>query len=230
MNTSTRIVHANLKEQVTALLKQKILSGVYPPGTRLVIDLLAEEFQVSRTPVRDAIQALIPQGFITSQGKGYMLFNPDRQGIEDISRIRLALELLAVEQCTIRCSDDELKILESFIQTSKESLSKISLTEYDIDFHNHILLFSKNKMLITNLGNIRDLWWLIREWTIPENTDIIRDITFAHHKEIIEKILARDAKGASKVMAKHHRFGEREILKAYRFGESRLHTFDERPI
>ena len=219
MSKSTGIVYANLKEQVRTLLKKKILSGVYPPGTRLVIDLLAEEFQVSRTPVRDAIQALIPQGFITPHGKGYILFNPNRQEVEDISSIRLALEILAVEQCTNRCSDDEFKILESFIQTSKESISKLSLTEYDIDFHNKILLFSRNKMLITNLGNIRDLWWLIRKWTIPENTDIIRDITFAHHKEIIEKILARDAKGASKVMAKHHRFGEKEILKAYHFGE-----------
>lgn len=217
MNTSTGIVHASLKEQVTALLKKKILSGVYPPGTRLVIDLLAEEFQVSRTPVRDAIQALIPQGLITPQGKGYILFNPDKQEVEDISSIRLALEILAVEQCTNRCSDDELKILESFIQTSKESISKLSLTEYDIDFHNKILLFSRNKILISSLGSIRDLWWLIRKWTMPENTNFIRDITFVHHKEIIEKIVARDAKGAAKVMAKHHRFGEREILKSALF-------------
>ena len=218
MSKSTGIVYANLKEQVTAILKQKILSGVYPPGTRLVIDLLAEEFQVSRTPVRDAIQALIPQGLITPQGKGYILFNPDRQEVEDISSIRLALAVLAVEQCTNRCSDDELKILESFIQISKENISKSSLTDYDIDFHNKILLFSRNRMLITSLGNIQDLWWLIRKWTMPENMDSIRDITYAQHKEIIEKIVARDAKGAAKVMAKHHRFGEREILKAYHFG------------
>ena len=220
MNTSTGIVHANLKEQVQVLLKQKILSGIYPPGTRLVIDSLAEEFQVSRTPVRDAIQALIPQGFIIQQGKGYNLFNPDKQEVEDISRIRLTLEILAVEQCTIRCTEGDLKILESYIKTSQESLSKISLTGYDIDFHNHILLFSRNRMLITSLGNVRDLWWLIRKWAFPENTNAIRDITFAHHKEIIEKIVARDVKGASKAMAKHHRFGEREILKAYQFEEN----------
>ncbi len=218
MNKSTGIVRASLKEQVTDLLKKKILSGAYPPGTRLVIDLLAEEFQVSRTPVRDAIQALIPQGLITPQGKGYILFNPDRQEVKDISSIRLALETLAVEQCTQRCSDNELTILESSIPTSKERISKISLTEYDMDFHHTILLFSRNKILISSLGSIRDLWWLIREWTLPENTDIIRDVTYAHHTEIVEKIKTRDAKGASEAMAKHHRFGEKEILKAYQFG------------
>jgi len=217
VSKSTEIVRASLKEQVTTLLKKKILSGVYPPGTRLVIDLLAEEFQVSRTPVRDAIQALIPQGLITPQGKGYILFNPDRQEVKDVSRIRLALEILAVEQCTQRCSDEELTILESSIPISKERISKISLTEYDIDFHNKILLFSRNKILMSSLGSIRDLWWLIREWTLPENTDAIRDVTYAHHKEIVEKIRARDAKGAAKMMAKHHRFGEKEILKVYHF-------------
>ncbi|MCP4401582.1 MAG: GntR family transcriptional regulator [bacterium] len=217
MDKSTGIVHATLKEQVTALLKKKILSGVYPPGTRLVIDLLAKEFQVSRTPVRDAIQALIPQGLIIPQGKGYILFNPDRQEVKDISRVRLSLEILAVEQCTERCSDDELNMLDSFIQSTKGSVSKMSLTDHDIDFHNHILLFSRNKILTLNLGSIRDLWWLVRKWTTPENTDFLKNIIFTQHTEIIKKISARDAKGASKVMAEHHLFGEKEILKSTLF-------------
>ena len=218
MKKTTKIVHATLKEQVTILLKKKILSGVYPPGTRLVIDLLAEEFQVSRTPVRDAIQTLIPQGLITPQGKGYLLFNPGRQEVKDISRIRLSLEILAVEQCTERCSDTELHILESLMQSNDESVSKISLTDHDVDFHDHILRFSRNKILKLNLGNIRDLWWLIRKWTTPENTDSLRDIIFTQHKKIIEKISVRDAKGASTAMAKHHLFGEAEILKSALFG------------
>ena len=220
MASKFSLVHSDLKDQIYSLLKEKVLSGVYKPGTRLVIDLLAEEFEVSRTPIRDAIHGLVSQGLIISQGKGYNLINPTIDEILDISSIRLSLESLAVEQCANRCSDEDIEVLREYVTSSKELLESVSLYEdYDIDFHNKILSFSKNTKLPFYLGNVRDLWWLIRKWSYPDNKGRIRKITTKQHEDLVEKIANRDPKGAVRVMTKHHKLGEKEIIKSYKYSE-----------
>ena len=220
MASNYSLVHSDLKDQVHTLLKEKVLSGVYPPGTRLVIDTLAEEFQVSRTPIRDAIHGLVSQGLISSRGKGYSLINPTIDEILDISSIRLSLELLAVEQCTKRCSDDEIEILkESVSIMSENSIEHVLNRADDIDFHDKILAFSKNTKLPFYLGNVRDIWWLIRKWASPENMDSVSNATIKQHRDLVDKIAARDAKGAVRVMTRHHKLGEKVILKSYKYSE-----------
>ena len=212
-----QVILANLKDQVYEILKQNILSGAYLPGTRLVIDNLAEEYNVSRTPIRDVLHSLISKGLIDQKGKGYQVFNPSLSEVRDISSLRLELEKMAVEQCTLRCSDQELKKLETFKKIDLEHLNNITLEEYDVSFHDEILKYTRNKHLTFHLHMVRDLWWLIRRWTKAETSEEVKIISISQHLEIIDKIIERDVEGAKEFMEKHHNRGLSDILNSSLF-------------
>jgi len=207
-----QVMQTNLREQVNEILKENILSGLYPPGTRLVIDNLAEEFNVSRTPVRDALHSLISKGLIYQEGKGYIVFKPSLDEIKDISTLRLELEKMAVEQCTLRSSDKELHSLLSFKEVDLAHLEDVTLEEYDVSFHDKILEYSKNKHLAFHLQMVKDLWWLIRRWTKAETSEEVKKISISQHLEIIDKIIKRDVDGAKVLMEKHHNTGLIAVL------------------
>ncbi len=211
---SKLIIQANLKEQIHDVLKQNIISGQYLPGTRLVIDTLAEEFNVSRTPIRDVLHSLISRGLISQQGKGYIVFKPTRDEVKDISSLRLELEKMAVEQCTLRSTDEELTFFNRFKNMDAGSLNNTPLEEYDIAFHEGILSYAKNKHLKFHLDMIRDLWWLIRRWSHVESSQEIKQRSMHQHDQIIDMIQARNPEEAKRLMEEHHNTGLRDILES----------------
>lgn len=216
----TNVIVGNLKDQIHAILKQKIITGFYAPGTRLVIDDIAEEYHVSRTPIRDALNSMIPIGFISQQGKGYFVFNPSLEEVKDISSLRLVLESMAVEQCTLRSTEEEIEQLKSFKTFELNRLQNLSLEEYDITFHEKILEFTRNKHLISHLQTVRELWWLIRRWTKAENSPEIKILSIQQHIDLIDRISTRDVEGAKKVMALHHNSGLGSIISSGVFPEN----------
>lgn len=214
------VIVGNLREQIHAILKQKIISGFYAPGDRLVIDIIAEEYNVSRTPIRDALHSMIPNGLITQAGKGYFVFNPDLSEVKDISSLRLALANLAVEQCTVRCTDEEIKQLESFKETELYRLQDHTLEDYDVSLHKKILEFTRNKHLISHSQMVRELWWLIRRWTKAESSPEIKLITMQQHIKLIDCISSRDVEGAKEVMSLHHKAGLESIISSSVFSDN----------
>ncbi len=206
-----QIVQANLKEQIHDVLKTSIITGKYLPGTRLVIDALAEEYNVSRTPIRDVLHSLISKGLITQQGKGYIVFKPSRDEVMDISSLRLELEKMAVEHCTLRSTEEELAHFERFRNMDVKG-GKTPLEEYDISFHDEILTNAKNKHLKFHLEMVRDLWWLIRRWSHVESSQEIILKSMKQHERIIEMIMARNVEEAKRLMEEHHNTGLTDIL------------------
>ncbi len=214
-----QIIQANLKEQIHDVLKQNIISGHYLPGTRLVIDTLAEEYNVSRTPIRDVLHSLISKGLITQQGKGYNVFQPSLEEVRDISSLRLELEKMAVEQCTLRSTEKELSHFMRFKNMDAKSVKGTPLEEYDISFHDQILAYTRNKHLTFHLEMIRDLWWLIRRWSHVEASEEIKLTSIHQHSQIIDAILARDVEEAKMRMEEHHNTGLRYILSSDIFNQ-----------
>ena len=206
------VILGNLKDQIHAILKQKIISGFYEPGTRLVIDTIAEEYNVSRTPIRDALHAMISNGLLYTESKGYFVFNPTLQEVKDISSLRLVLEEMAVEQCTLRSSEEEIKELDAFREIELNRVQNHTMEEYDVSLHKKILEFTQNKHLIAHLQMIRELWWLIRRWTKAETSPETKIITMQQHLDLIDRIRNRDVEGAKQVMVKHHNSGLEFII------------------
>jgi DNA-binding GntR family transcriptional regulator len=93
-------------------IRQAIVEGRYHAGQRLVEKNLAEEFQVSRTPVREALRALESEGLILSlPNKGAVVRSLSTQDVYDIYDLRVRLESLAAERAARDPRPDQLSVL-----------------------------------------------------------------------------------------------------------------------
>jgi DNA-binding FadR family transcriptional regulator len=101
---------AKLADQVAAALEQRILDGTLAPGDRLPIEFaLAEEFNVSRTVVRDAVRALATRRLVdVRQGLGTVVTAPSPEGYADA-----ALMLLLRSACTLGDLWDARELLDT---------------------------------------------------------------------------------------------------------------------
>src|SRR5437899_11279298 len=92
-----------LRDQVCEDLRDRIISGRLAPGDRLVERDVAEEFGVSRVPVREAIRILLGEGFLTALSpRRIVVTRHDRKDVENLFDLREALEVLAARPAAER--------------------------------------------------------------------------------------------------------------------------------
>lgn len=85
--------YQTLAEVAYDRISAAMLSGEFPPGTRLVMDTIAEQLDISRTPVRDAFGRLEREGVIVPTGRrGYVIREASPQEIENLYQAREAIE------------------------------------------------------------------------------------------------------------------------------------------
>lgn len=103
----TTLRGTSTRERAYALLKEDIISGNRAPGERLIEDSLAEEYMVSRTPLREAIHKLEIEGFLTRLPvRGLVVANYSIDEIKDLYQVRSLLEGLATKLTTERMKND----------------------------------------------------------------------------------------------------------------------------
>src|SRR5690349_13342936 len=92
---------------VAERLREMILSGELPGGTRVRQMDIAERFGVSSTPVREAFTALAREGLVRQDThKGVVVQQPSIEDVRENYEIRMALESLAVERAATRISEE----------------------------------------------------------------------------------------------------------------------------
>lgn len=90
-------------DRVYEALREKILSGVYPPGSRLILSRLANEHQMSFIPVREALQRLEGERMVRSErNRGATVTELSIADMRDIYETRLILEETAIRAATAR--------------------------------------------------------------------------------------------------------------------------------
>ncbi|GAA0476015.1 MULTISPECIES: GntR family transcriptional regulator [Streptomyces] len=102
---------------VCTAIRDDIVSGAYPPGSRLIEELLAARYGVSRVPVREALRTLESEGFVTTRRHaGACVAEPTAQEAADLLDIRLLLEPLGAARAAARRSAAHLKVLRGLVR------------------------------------------------------------------------------------------------------------------
>ena len=110
-----------IRELVYEEIKNHILSGYYRPGQRLIETNLAEELNVSRTPIRDALNRLEAEGLITSSPtRGLTVTKLSKDDIKDLYQARAVLEGLAAKLAALMATEEELRDFSAFIRRPKQ--------------------------------------------------------------------------------------------------------------
>ena len=209
----------SFKNKAYAALKSVIV-GMDVYGSRSEIRLdersLAQDFGISRTPVREAMAQLEREGFVRSVPRRgvYVVRKTKRQVIELIAAWA-ALESMAARLITENASDEEIASLRRMFATFENGAVRAHLDEYsevNIEFHQTIIRLSRNGVLAGLAENLFTHMRMIRRKTIGEKDRADRSIR--DHMHIIEALEARDTERAER-LARDHALGLAEHVEKY---------------
>jgi DNA-binding GntR family transcriptional regulator len=123
-----------LVNQIVERIHAKIALGEYAPGDRLRQELLADEFNVSRTPIREALRQLEAKGVISQAHRhSAVIRTPSAREIRETYQVRAELEGLATQLAAQWISDNQLEDLRTihgkFVQSVKDLSSQRAATK-----------------------------------------------------------------------------------------------------
>ncbi|MCZ0989763.1 GntR family transcriptional regulator [Streptomyces diastatochromogenes] len=179
-----------VRERVLATLRQDIIAGRLGPGERLVERELADRFGVSRVPVREAIRALVAEGFVLFESaRRTVVRRLTPTDVKELFELREALEVYAAGLAAARATPEalaELRELLTEATTATKEGDGEAITDINTRFHDRILAMAGNTLLISVMEPVDGrLRWLTRqneEW--PQLLD--------EHRELYEAIASGD--------------------------------------
>ena len=204
---------SSLGERAYETLKDTIIRGGFPSGTKLTVRSVAQALGVSTTPARDAINRLIAEGALVNQGpKTVVLPELTQSALDEVTRIRIALEGLAAESAAAHASAGDIKQLEQMQKKINDALDKRGYKDvlhHNKDFHFHIYNLSNMPRLVSI---IEAMWLRIG----PSLHDLYPDFQVSrkgvsNHQRAIKALRERDAAGARAAIETDIRDGYQSI-------------------
>jgi len=186
-------------------LRDMILDFELYPGSRVTETELAEHFNVSRTPVRAALQRLEAEGYVTVLPKqGCFIRNVDIDTLAQYYAVRITLEQLSLELAATYMSEQELRLLADEWDPEKQSERSDNPDEMearDEGFHMTLAEGGGNLVLGRYLQDINRQIRVIRRLDFTHTERI--DRTYSEHHEICQHLIRRDLKAAKAAMKSH---------------------------
>jgi DNA-binding GntR family transcriptional regulator len=179
-------------------LQRMINDGELAPGTVLRQRTLAQEFGVSATPVREALQRLEALGFISNElHKGSSVVRHDAERDRENSRIRAVLEPLAAAWAAEIRTDQDLADIRALHEEFAASIGTDQMSNANRRFHMRIYEAAGSSVL---LDLIRQLWSAYR---LTADSDHARNISVPEHAALVDALERQDAAGAARLMREH---------------------------
>lgn len=195
-------------------LKDAIIKGELAPGQRLRITDLIKRYEVSNTPIREAIHYLESQGFVQSIPRRMVLIcEITLKDVEDIYAIQMALEGMAAGLSAANSRQEDIdKLCELYgeIEKAVESGDVSNYPKIHQDFHEQIALSCGNKRIAPLIRNVKDQVQRFR-YIMFNYPPRMRE-TLQEHRRILDSIKSRDAQAAESAMKEHIRIAA-EFLK-----------------
>ena len=130
-------------------LRSKIVSGHFPQGSALAEPTLAEHFQTSRAPVREALIALEREGLVTFEKTGRTRVRTiGAKDLREIMEARAALESMAARLANWNWTAADTEFVAKNIDAQEKARSLSELSRLDIDLHHRVMLRSDNLRLL----------------------------------------------------------------------------------
>jgi len=199
---------ASFKSKAYAALKDVIVSlDVYRNRSDIRLDerRLAQDFGISRTPVREAMAQLEREGFVRSvPRRGIYVVRKSKREVIEMITAWAALESMAARLITTNATIEEIATLRKMFSTFENGQARAHLDEYsevNIEFHQSIIRMSRNHVLIDLAENLFTHMRMIRRKTIGEQDRVDRSIR--DHMNIIEALEARATERAEDLVRDH---------------------------
>ncbi len=195
----------DLSDEVYERLRIAILEGRLPSGTRLVETKLSEQFGISRTPLREALQKLEQDGLVSARpGGGVVVVELTKADLWEISGIRQVLEGYAARLAAQRLTQHELEKLRQIIERTERALEqgdRAEVARLNTEFHSIINKAAGSKRLLKLINSFRQYFFNTR--VAEYFTDEELKYSIGGHWRILAALRARDGDAADREVRDH---------------------------
>lgn len=200
--------------RIAANLRDEILTGKYPPGTRIRQEDIADQFGASRSPVREALRMLEADGLITLiANTGAWIAQLSLIECEEMYQIRERVEPLLLRSSMANLSTNDLELLASLAQRMEEDQDVENFLRLDREFH----LLSYSGASTALLGDMVQRLWNTtqhyrRAYTRLLATEGFKTAHYEHHL-LLAAITRGDSDDAERILYGHIRRTRLELAK-----------------
>ncbi|MFE0190666.1 GntR family transcriptional regulator [Streptomyces sp. NPDC058989] len=188
---------------VCTAIREDIVSGALAPGSRLIEEILAARYGVSRVPVREALRTLQSEGFVTTRHHaGACVAEPTEQEAADLLDIRALLEPLGAARAAARRSPAHLKVLRGLVRLGRERArhgNAADLRQLDGWFHETLAQAAGSPSLTALLTQLRRKI----EWMYAVEPPARAGESWDDHGAVLDAVARGDAERARALMAAH---------------------------
>jgi DNA-binding GntR family transcriptional regulator len=184
------------KDRIYQELRRSIVLGNLHPGEKLNLDKLAQSYETSVTPVREALQMLAQEELVTSKPHtGYFVTQITLKELRDLFDLREILELAAIERAAPKITEEQLDQLEAVhreTETGDDDLNYERAVIENRRFHYLIAQASGNQELADALGKVHD--------------KLSRFFVFVHSPEAVQQrhsLLLNALRSHDAILARH---------------------------
>ena len=227
-------------DRVYVRLRQLAANFEFKPDARINESALSLELGASRTPLREALNRLVAEGFLTFQsGRGFFCRSLSPSLVLDLYEARVAVETEAMRLACKRATDEELLLLKETLDRHEQTGQPVTdpdiLLGQDEEFHLTIVRLSQNAELVGMLENLNDrvryvrLVYLKAKVDQAGQSDRSRGKTSAH-RTILRALLERNTETACLAMRRHIGRRREDAAEAVRITYSQLYVPDDRTM
>lgn len=195
----------SLGSQVADVLRQRIVRGEIAPGERITEEALAEEFQVSRGPVRDALTQLSFERLVRIQRpRGVFAVGLTHDDVDQLYSLRGALEQLALSRA-IRVDDDaRWQVMAQSVQRMADAAASgdhAAFVVADLDFHSQIYALADHPRLEAAWRQYLPTFTALLDVTINHDADL--HDSASDHVTLMNVMRGGTAAEAAEVLTAH---------------------------
>ena len=196
-----------LYEEVAELLRQRIFRRELEPGSWIDETRLAEEYGISRTPLREALKVLATEGLVTMKmRRGAYVTEVSEQDMTEVYHLLALLESDAVGVVAQSASEAQLRELQALHQELAGAVAdRDRFFAVNERFHTRVLEIAGNKWRNQMVADLRKVMKLKRQQSLLKSGRI--EESLQEHAQVLDALLARDASAASQRMQAHFRNG-----------------------
>jgi uncharacterized HTH-type transcriptional regulator ydhC len=185
-------------------IKSAILNEMYEPNQILNERKLAEEFQISRTPVREALKILEGEGWVKIiPWKGAIVNQITQKEIDEIFQIRLIIEPAIIELLQNKIDYKKRTYLDRLYENQKKAESKKEFILADRVFHMTFVEWTENLQLIEMVKDLNDRIYMVGHKAINSKDSKREKESLEEHYKIIQALKNNDIMLAKNFMIAH---------------------------
>ncbi|OIQ82554.1 HTH-type transcriptional regulator McbR [mine drainage metagenome] len=194
-----------LRERLLAEVRASIIAGQMAPGELYSAPFIAALYEVSVTPVREALLDLVKEGLLTPvRNKGFRVVEPTDEDLDEIAKVRDLLEPAAVAEVARNATNEQLARLRELAAEIARYARQGSIEEYlqaDRNFHLAVIEATGNSRLVEIIARLRGQARLFGLKKIAEAGQL--EASSRDHDDLLAAIEARDPERAEEIMRAH---------------------------